>query len=170
MFVRSARLVLLLSLVVLASGCQSAGSGVRADFILPSTVEPFDVNDDQTFYMADLVQQPMPVHPVPDGQAEIVVTCVEVVVDPVGDVAAARPLVQGEGCPSMRPGVDPFLAAAIDATREWKFIPAAVCNPAPESPNGSDCEASGGTMRSVAVTLGFRFVFERRGTVTARAL
>ena len=159
----------LLGVMTVVAGCQSNPARVTANFILPATADPFDVEVHQTFYMADLILQPMPAYPDADRRLGTVIVCVELVVDERGDVAATRPLVQG-GCPAVEEASESLLNAAVEAARNWKFMPAALCDPPPHAELGADCEAAGGTMRSVAVTLAFRFAFEASGKVGVRAL
>lgn len=166
---RSAPIVLMVAAVMLA-GC--AGKAVRNEvphaMILPGGVARTDVEDNQQFVMANPIAQPLPAWPqgvaLPDGELPL---CVASVVSEEGAVHAVQAL---DGVPDCmhadRPGITPFVGAALAAVAQWQFFGAGLCTWQQEQ---AECADGRAEVMPLAIRLSYRCVFRSNGRVDARA-
>ena len=165
------------SLVVAACAGTPVGVGrggeVALKAVIPEHAERMALGDDQVFQLGRLIpdSRALPDYPgrLLDRPLPVTPVCVELHIDPDGDVYEAVSLVDGEACPALDPELaEAFVPAAIAAVREWRFEPSYLCLRAPGMIY-DDCEDALKEREAVALTLAYRFEFRQidgRGTVS----
>lgn len=167
---RSAPIVLMAAAVMLA-GC--AGKAVRNEvahaMIPPGGVARTGVEDNQQFVMANPIAQPLPAWPqdvaLPDGALPL---CVAFLVSEEGAVHSVQALDGVADCMHAdRPGITPFVGAALAAVAQWQFFGAGLCTWQQEQ---AECADGRAEVSPLAIRLSYRFVFRSNGRGDARAL
>ncbi len=136
-------------------------------------VEPYRLAPTETFRMPVPVRATEPALPHAYAERTLPLTtlCVRVIVDADGGVQRTEPLLSHSRCGdgALQQHAD-LLQAALLATSQWRYTPAALCRFAAGRPALAPGDCSGATsVEPVPVTLAYAFTFEvAQGRVSVR--
>lgn len=144
------------------SGCASRATSVDKRMVLPPGAPAMTLEQREGFLMAVPIHEPLPrleaVAAGPDGRTEV---CVEIVIDADGVVSEARHMPGVDACATEPEAA--YVAAALDAVRQWTFFAAAICEFPAGQAKTDDCSGEGVIVRAVPIRLMYAFAFERSG-------
>ncbi|MGB3394343.1 MAG: hypothetical protein WA956_11095 [Stenotrophomonas sp.] len=130
----------------------------------PGQVQPYELSGREVFRMPEPLHAPLPELPALASRQSLppVTVCLNVIVDAHGQVQRGFPLLTHSQCGAGNDaGNAALLQAAIDAVRNWRFRPAAICRFAPGVlPAAAEDCAGAGQVEEVPVTLPYAFTFE----------
>lgn len=175
----------LICLLACVDGCAMVGRRAaplhgEASFkvFIPPGAPAFDLPSNQKIVLGEPLTQAKPIYPqgLLGEKIPVATVCLTLAIDASGAVYMVRPLYDMPGCPPSAGAIDQaFVAAARSATARWRFQPARLCTFQPgvnAYAHGDNCGAEGATVKPIAISLAFVFVFSQtngRGNVDLRS-